>query len=108
MRPKHGGRLRLVRSLRGEGALLWGKAGACPVNYAIDLYSQGDHHSGGGDVRGDLAFLVGRSPTDVRLRLAGGLEVSVALTDIEADGATIELVGPVPSPATLSQRADST
>jgi hypothetical protein len=84
---------------------LWGDAGSRPVSYAIDLYSQGEHHSGSGDVRGDLAALVGRSPTNVRLRLADGIVVSVALADIETDGATIELVAPVPSPATLTRKA---
>lgn len=102
MRPKHGGRLRLVKTLRNEGALLWGSGGARPVTYAIDLYSHGEHHSGSGDVRGDLAGLVGRSPSNVRLRFADGAEVAVALTDIEPDGATIELVAPVPSPAALT------
>jgi hypothetical protein len=102
---KHGGRLRLVSSLRDEGALLWGSVGTRAVAYAIDLYSQGEHHSGSGDVRGDLACLVGRSPSNVRLRLADGFVVSVALTDIETDGATVELIGPVPSPAALTQKA---
>jgi hypothetical protein len=103
MTPKRGGRLRLVRSLRDEGTLLWGTLGTRPVTYAIDVYSQGDQQSGTGDVRGDLSILVGRSPSNVRLRLADGAVVAVTLTDIETDGASIELVGPVPSPTASTQ-----
>lgn len=96
MAYKRGGPLRLVRSLRDEGALLWDKRGERAVAYAIDLYSQGELLSGDGDVRGDLTGLVGRAPANVRLRLADGTVVSVALTDIEADSAAIELLRPIP------------
>src|SRR5690242_15805714 len=99
MAYKRGGPLRLIRSLRDAGALLWDKRGERPVAYAIDVYSQGERQSGDGDVRGDLASLVGRVPTNVRLRLADGVVVAVALTDIESDSATVELLGPLPPPA---------
>jgi len=95
MPPKRGGPLRLLRSLRDEGALLWDKRGERAVAYAIDLYTQGDQLSGDGDVRGDLTALVGRAPSDVRLRLADGAVVSVALTDVGPGGATIELLDPI-------------
>jgi len=48
-------------------------------------------------VGGDLTSLVGRAPANVRLRLADGAVVPVALTDVEADSATVELMGPIPT-----------
>ncbi len=96
MAYRRGGPLRLVRSLRDEGTLLWDKRGERAVAYAIDLYSQGELLSGDGDVRGDLTSLVGRVPANVRLRLADGTVVSVVLTDVEADSAAIELLRPIP------------
>jgi hypothetical protein len=98
MRGNLGGPLRLLHSLRGEGTLLWGTNGKRPVAYAIDVYGQGQMRSASGDVRGDLANLVSRSPANVRLRFADGAEVPVALTDVQADAATIELNGPAPAP----------
>jgi hypothetical protein len=98
MRGNLGGPLRLLHSLRGEGTLLWGTNGKRPVAYAIDVYGQGQMRSASGDVRGDLANLVSRSPANVRLRFADGVEVPVALTDVQPDAATIELNGPAPAP----------
>ncbi len=37
MPNRRGGHLRLVRSLHGEGAVLWGVYGERPVTYAVDL-----------------------------------------------------------------------
>jgi hypothetical protein len=95
MRASHTGPLRLIRSIRGEGTLLWAAASARPVAYAIDLYSQGQMRSGNGEVRGTLSSLVGRNPANVRLRLADGVEIPVELTEIEPDRAMIDLVAPV-------------
>jgi hypothetical protein len=92
--------MRLIRSIRGEGTLLWAASSGRTVSYAIDLYRQGQMLSGNGDLRGSLASLVGRNPPNVRLRLADGLEVGIALTDIEADRAMFDLLGPPPSLAT--------
>jgi len=98
MRGNLGGPLRLLRSMRGEGTLLWGANGSRAVTYAIDVYGQGQMRSASGDVRGDLAVLVSRSPSNVRLRFADGAETPITLTEIEADTATIELQGPAPAP----------
>jgi len=95
MRPGPGSPLRLLRTLRGEGVLMWGSRGARNVDYCVDLYGQGRFLTGDGDVRGDLADLVGRTPMNVRLRLAGGEEVRIGLCAIEADFASIELLAPV-------------
>jgi hypothetical protein len=100
MRATVTGPLRLIRSIRGEGTLLWAASSGQTVSYSIDLYRQGRILSGNGDVRGSLTSLVGRNPPNVRLRLANGLEVSVALTDIEADTATFDLLDPPPLLAT--------
>ena len=97
MRPKVSGPLRYSASLRGEGALLWGERGSLPVSYAVDVFRQGPAHVANGDVRGDLARLVGRAPADVRLRLASGEEVRVLLTEIEPDVASVELRDNPPS-----------
>ena len=96
MKRGRAGPLRLLKSLRGDGTLIWGRRSARPVSYCIDLYGQGSWFTGDGDVRGDFADLVGRSPADVRLRLSDGREAAVALGDIAADVASIELVDPVP------------
>jgi hypothetical protein len=98
MRGNLGGPLRLLHTLRGDGTLLWGTNGRRPVAYAIDVYGQGQMRTASGDVRGDLANLVSRSPANVRLRFADGVEVRAALNDIESDTATIELQGPTPAP----------
>jgi hypothetical protein len=96
MRGNLGGPLRLLRSMRGQGTLLWGANGSRAVTYAIDVYGQGQMRTASGDVRGDLAALVSRSPANVRLRFEDGTEVPAALNDIEADTATVELQGPAP------------
>jgi hypothetical protein len=94
-RPR-GGPLRLLKSLRGDGALLWGRRSTRDVAYAIDLYGQGPMLSGDGEVRGDLSDLVGRAPANLRLRLANGRETEIALCGIEPDSASIDLVKPSP------------
>lgn len=96
MHNKRGGHLRLVRSLRDEGSLLWGKRGERAVTYAVNLYRQGELLTANGEVSGDLATLVGRTPADVRLRFADGTVLPVALTDVEPDSATVEILQPVP------------
>ena len=99
MRRSVSGPLRLTTTLRGEGALLWGKSGSLPVTYAVDVYRQGPGHVANGDVRGDLNRLAGRVPADVRLRLATGEEVRVLLSDIEPDLASVEFQDQPPAPA---------
>jgi hypothetical protein len=77
--------------------LLWSTSSGRAVSYAIDLYRQGQMLSGNGELSGSLASMVGRSPSNLRLRLANGLEVCIALTDIESDRAMLDLIGPPPS-----------
>jgi hypothetical protein len=89
------GPLRLVQSLRGEGALVWGRQSSVAVSYSLDVYGQGRLLSGDGDVRGNLVNLVGRSPLNLRLRLEGGHEASISIRDIAPDSASIELTRPV-------------
>jgi hypothetical protein len=98
MNRGRGGPLRLLKSLRGDGTLMWGRRATRPVTYSIDLYGQGQLLSGDGDVTGDLTDLVGRAPANARLRIASGQEAPIAFRDIEADSASIELVHPVPPP----------
>lgn len=92
-----GGPLRLLKSLRGDGMLMWGVRARRRVAYRIDVYRQGILLSGDGEVSGELSELVGRSPANPRLRLSGGQEVAVGFLDIGADAASIELVGSLPS-----------
>ena len=109
MRPSVSGPLRLAATLRGKGVLLWGKQGQAPVSYAVDVYRQGPSQVANGDVRGDLARLAGRAPTDARLRLANGEEVRVSLADIDVDMASIEVEeltsAPLPMPKPERSRA---
>jgi hypothetical protein len=91
------GPLRLLKSLRGEGTLLWGRQSARAVSYSVDLYGQGRWLSGDGDVRGELADLAGRVLLNLRLRLADGREALVAIRDVQPDSASIELLNPVPA-----------
>ena len=97
MNRSRGGPLRLLKSLRGDGTLMWGRSATRNVAYAIDLYGQGPMLSGDGEVRGDLADLVDRVPANLRLRLASGREVPIALAGIEADSASLDLVNPAPA-----------
>ena len=89
--------MRLLKSLRGDGTLLWGRSATRPVSYCIDLYRQGRFLSGDGDVRGELSDLVGRAPSNPRLRLESGQEVPIAVRDIAADAASIQLLQPLSS-----------
>jgi hypothetical protein len=95
MQSTRGGRLRLVKSLRGDGALMWGRQATRPVSYSIDLYAQGHFTSGDGDVRGEFRDLVGKTPMNLRLRLAGGEEVRIIFRDVGVEVASIELLSPV-------------
>jgi hypothetical protein len=97
MNRSRGGPLRLLKSIRGDGTLMWGRRATRDVAYSIDLYGQGPLLSGDGDVRGDLSDLVGRAPANVRLRLASGQETEIVLCGIEADSASIDLVKPASS-----------
>jgi hypothetical protein len=90
------GPLRLLKTLRGDGTLVWGRRSTRAVSYSVDLYGQGRWLSGDGDVRGELSELVGRALLNVRLRLADGLEAPISIRDIDAESASIELVNPVP------------
>ena len=98
MNRGRGGPLRLLKSLRGEGKLVWGRRSARAVTYSIDLYGQGAMLSGDGEVQGDLTDLVGKATVGVRLQLASGQEAAINLRGIEADSASIELAHPVTGP----------
>ena len=76
---------------------MWGRRSARAVSYSVDLYGQGPRLTGDGEVVGDLSDLVGRSPVGVRLRLASGEEAALIFRGIAADGASIELLRPVPA-----------
>jgi len=99
-RSYRGGPLRLVKSLRGEGLLMWGRRASRRVAYRIDVYRQGLLLSGDGELSGEFSELVGRSPPNARLRLAGGQELPVGLLDIGADAASVELLSP---PASIGE-----
>ena len=94
MNRSRGGPLRLLKSLRGDGTLMWGRNASRPVAYSLDLYGQGPLLSGDGEVRGDLTDLVGRAPANLRLRLANGRETPIGLCGIEPDSASVDLVKP--------------
>jgi hypothetical protein len=91
--------MRLVTTLRGDGTLLWSASGARPVSYSIAVFGQGSMRSASGDVQGDLKLLVARSPANTRLRLEGGAEVQVKLSNIGHDAAVVELLAPLPEDA---------
>ncbi len=76
---------------------MWGRGAARAVTYSIDLYGQGQYLTGDGEVVGDLADLVGRAPSNPRLRLASGEETALIFRGIAADGASIELLRPLPA-----------
>lgn len=96
MKRGRAGPLRLLKSLRGDGTLMFGRRSTRPVTYCVDLYGQGAWLTGDGDVRGEFADLIGRAPADVRLRFSDGQEAAIALRDIETGVASIELLDPVP------------
>jgi hypothetical protein len=99
MFKSRGGPLRLLKSLRGDGTLMWGRNAHRAVSYCIDLYGQGAFLSGDGDIRGDLADLVGKAPANLRLRTAGGEDFRLVFHDVGANMASVELLSPVYSPS---------
>ena len=77
-------RLRLLRALRGEGALIW-SGGAIPAAYELDIFGRGEDRQASGQLTGDFSALPDFSirPGDRRLRLDDGREIAIDLVSQE-------------------------
>ena len=88
MRNTRGGPLRLISTLRGEGALL-GAAAPIAVHYQVDLFTRGAMIIATGEVEGRLSALRGKLGA-FRLRLDDGCLIEVRLTETGPDFAAFE------------------
>jgi hypothetical protein len=75
-RTGRGASLKLLRALRGKGALVW-PGGEIAATYEVDVFARGAMHTVSGRVQGNLSALTGRG--DVRLRLRDGREIEIEL-----------------------------
>ena len=87
--------MKLLRTLRGDGAVLW-SAGEAEVSYQLDLYESRHQRSGSGALDGDLAALAEAGVDAARLRLEDGSELDVVLGQVDPDGATFDTRGALP------------
>ncbi len=88
MRNSRGGPLRLISTLRGEGALL-GAASPIAVHYQVDLFTRGAITIATGEVEGRLSALRGKLGA-FRLRLDDGCLLDVRITDASPEFASFE------------------
>jgi len=93
------GSVKLLGSLRGEGALAW-NGQSLPVRYQLDLYEGQVGRTGNGSLDGPLGPLVDPDADTVAatLRLADGFELAVTLAEIDDQGAMFEAGGDLPDP----------
>ena len=88
--------LKLLTTLRGEGALVW-SGGSIVATYELDVFARGPVRSASGQIEGDLSALVERPAADdgepsagCRLQLDDGREIAIDLVSLEAEGADFE------------------
>ncbi|HLI66373.1 MAG TPA: hypothetical protein VKU90_08410 [Caulobacteraceae bacterium] len=97
-RTNRGGPLKLVRGLRGKGALVW-SGGEIAAAYEIDIFSRGAMFTVSGRIQGDFSALAGGRPSGLRLRLQDDHEIAVNL--ISLTRAAAEFDAPSPAAETL-------
>lgn len=87
--------LKLLGSLRGSGVLKAGEA-AVEVRYHLDRYESRNGQVATGEVDGDLSVL---PPVEESLAatlvLENGSEIACSLSNVEADGADVDVQGSV-------------
>ncbi len=83
--------MKLVRTLRGEGALLVRRS-EIPVTYGIDFFDEGPRRTATGSLEGAFATLA--QLTSARLRLADGAVIDVGLDVQDQHGALVEIIDP--------------
>ena len=87
--------LKLLGSLRGSGVLKAGDA-SLEVRYHLDRYESRNGQVATGEVDGDLSALSAPEETlPAILVLENGSEISCNLSNIEADGADVDVQGSV-------------
>ncbi|HEX5378332.1 MAG TPA: hypothetical protein VFW47_07140 [Phenylobacterium sp.] len=86
-------RLKLLKSLRGEGVLVW-SGGSIPVAYELDVFGNGDHRTASGHLEGDFAALNTEDEATplpaARLRLDGGREIEIDLSSADVSSAEFD------------------
>ncbi len=88
MRNSRGGPLRLLATLRGDGALLSARS-PIEVRYQVDLFTRGAVLIATGEVEGRLAPLRGKQE-GFRLRLEDGCVINIKLNEVNVDLAAFE------------------
>jgi hypothetical protein len=89
MRHNRNRPMKLLRTLRGDGSLST-PTGELPVSYEISCFSQGDAIIADGALSGDLSGLEDAAE-GLKLRLADGRQVVIALADADETGAEIQI-----------------
>jgi hypothetical protein len=90
--------MKLIGSLRGEGALL-SSAGETPVTYQLDVFEGGQGRSGSGTVDGDMPAFAEDADMNAKLRMADGRTILVSLQAADEQGAMFDTRGELPDPA---------
>ena len=90
--------LRLLGSLRGEGALVW-SGGSILADYELDLFSRGPVIVASGNLEGDFSSLLPDDENPLvltdgsRLRLMDGRVLKIGLVTLESGSADFDAYG---------------
>ncbi|HLK26387.1 MAG TPA: hypothetical protein VKT30_17150 [Caulobacteraceae bacterium] len=102
--------LKLLRALRGKGALHW-PGGEIRVTYELDIFARGATHTVSGRVQGDLSALAGRDagarPGGASLRLRDGREIEIEFASLGRGAAEFDARHPSDAAALLAAGADA-
>jgi hypothetical protein len=90
--------MKLVGSLRGEGALL-SSAGETPVSYQLDVFQGGQGRSGSGTLDGVMPAFPEEADMNAKLRMADGRTILISLQAVDEQGAMFDTRGELPDPA---------
>jgi hypothetical protein len=90
------GAMKFTGSMRGRGVLV-SAVGETPVTYQIDVYESGAGRTGSGTLDGDMGALTIEEAGDAaKLRLSTGDEVGITLSEVDPEGAMMEVKGTLP------------
>jgi hypothetical protein len=90
--------MKLMGSLRGEGALL-SSAGETPVSYQLDVFQGGQGRTGSGTLDGPMPTFEEEANMDAKLRMSDGRTILVSLQAVDEEGAMFDARGELPDPA---------
>lgn len=90
--------MKLVGSLRGQGALL-SSGGETPVSYQLDVFQGGQGRSGSGTLDGVMPVFDDGADMDAKLRMSDGRTIQISLQAVDEEGAMFDTRGELPDPA---------